>query len=96
MQALAFLDDSRHFDGGCVRFYGHDGERRVVCGITTAALKEHDEYLPRHGLLPAELFLEAFDRHQIAIHDAARRKYACGDCEAEGDVLVLLHRRDLG
>ena len=49
-----------------------------------------------HGLLRAQLFLEAFDRHQVAIHDAARRKYACGECELEGDVLVLLHRRDLG
>ncbi|MDP4822519.1 MAG: DUF1488 domain-containing protein [Aestuariivirgaceae bacterium] len=96
MRALAFLDESRHFDGGCVRFYGHDGERRVACGITASALKEHDAFLPHHGLLPAELFLEAFDRHQIAIHDAARRKYACGDCETEGDVLILLHRRDLG
>ena len=96
MRALAFLEDSRHFDGGCVRFYGHDGEQRVACGITLAALKEHDPHLPRHVLLPAELFLEAFDRHQVAIHDAARRKYACGECELEGDVLVLLHRRDLG
>ena len=96
MHALASLEDFRHFDGGCVRFFGHDGEQRVLCGITTAALKEHDRHLPRHGLLPAELFLEAFDRHQVAIHDAARRKYAGGECEPDGDVLVLLHRRDLG
>ena len=95
MQPLAFLDEFRHFDGGCVRFVGHDGKRKVLCGITASALKEHDAHLPRHGLLPAELFLESFDRHQIAIHDAARRKYAAGHCEPEGELLVILHRHDL-
>ena len=51
--------------------------------------------LARRYKLPAELFLESFDRHQIAIHDAARRKYAAGHCEPEGELLVILHRHDL-
>jgi hypothetical protein len=96
MQALAFLDDTRYFDGGCVRFYGHDGTQRIACGITASALKAHDPNMPHHGLLPAELFLQAFDRHQISIHDAARRKYAAGHCEASGELIIVLHRHDLG
>lgn len=48
-------------------------------GREASALKEHDRLLPRHGLLPAELLLEAFDHHQMAIHDDAWRKSVCGD-----------------
>ncbi len=95
MHALAFLDDTRHFDGGCVRFVGHDGLKPVSCGVTAAALKAHDSQLPRHGLVPAELFLEAFDRLQLAIHDAARRKYSVGARESEGDLMILIHRNDI-
>jgi len=42
MAELAFLDEFRLFDGNYVRFYGHDGTRRVLCGVTVEALKQRD------------------------------------------------------
>ena len=95
MRLLAFVDEDRHFDGHCVRFQGKDGAASICCAITAAALKEQDRHLPRHGLVPAEMFLDAFDRHQIAIHDAARRKYHAGHVEPAGEIRILIHRQDL-
>jgi hypothetical protein len=95
MAELAFLDDFRLFDGNCVRFHGHDGNREVLCGVTVEALKRCDPALPRNGLIPAEHFLEAFERLQVAIHDTARAKHARGQFEAEGDVELVIRRLDL-
>ena len=72
MRLLAFVDEDRHFDGHCVRFQGKDGAASICCAITAAALKEQDRHLPRHGLVPAEMFLEAFDRQCREIESKLR------------------------
>jgi uncharacterized protein DUF1488 len=95
MAELAFLDEFRLFDGNCVRFYGHDGGHKVLCGVTVEALKRCDPSLPRNGLVPAEEFLKAFERLMVDIHDTARAKHAKGEIEPDGDIKVLIKRRDL-
>ncbi|MEO9877665.1 MAG: DUF1488 family protein [Anderseniella sp.] len=94
MRQLVFSSDDRSFDGECVRFSGRDGHREVVCGVTVFALKHHDPGLPMDGLLPAELFLDAYDRHLIQIHDMARRKYAEGRTEQDGPIEIMVHDED--
>jgi len=95
MGQLAFLDEDRLFDGQCIRFMGFDSTDEVTCGVTVAALKACDPGLQRHGLVPAETFLASFDGLLVAIHDAARRKYDRGKFESEGDLRIVVHRRDL-
>jgi hypothetical protein len=95
MGQLAFLDEDKLFDGQCIRFTGFDGKDEVTCGVTIAALKACDRSLQRYGLIPAEAFLASFDGLLVAIHDAARRKYDRADFESEGDVRIVVHRRDL-
>lgn len=94
MGTLVFSDDFRLFDGECVRFHGRDGEDEVLCGVTTYALKHHFPGLPLEGLLPGEVFLEAYDKRMAAIHDVARRKYNAGVFEKTGDVKVMVHDHD--
>ncbi len=94
MGELAFLDESRLFDGECVRFTGHDGEHEVMCGVTIYALKRHAPELPTEGLLPAEVFLRTYDRLAPHIHTIARRKHAAGAVEGEGEVEIMVHAND--
>lgn len=94
MGKLVFSRDDRLFDGECVRFYGQDGQREVVCGVTVFALKRHHRDLPLQGLLPGELFLEAYDKRLIDIHDIARQKYADGRTEPEGAIEIMVHDED--
>ena len=95
MGQLAFLGEDRLFDGQSVRFTGFDDKEEITCGVTIAALKACDPALQRHGLVPAEAFLASFERLLIAIHDAARRKYDRREFEPDGDLRILVHRRDL-
>ena len=94
MGDLAFVDDFRLFDGQCVRFHGHDGKHQVLCGVTVYALKRHAPHLPGEGLVPAEMFLEAYDRLATEIHHVARRKHAQGHFEPEGAVEIMVHAAD--
>jgi Protein of unknown function (DUF1488) len=95
MVQLAFLGEERLFDGQCVRFTGFDGKKEVSCGVTIVALKECDPGLQRHGLVPAEAFLESYEKLMVTIHDAARRKYERSEFEPAGDIRIMVHRRDL-
>ena len=95
MGQIAFVEEDRLFDGKCVRFRGMDGDREVKCGVTLVALKECDPNLQRYGLVPAEAFLSSYDKLMIQIHDAARAKYSRGEFETEGEVQIMVHRRDL-
>lgn len=94
MGQLAFTSDDRLFDGECVRFTGHDGKQTVLCGVTVYALKHRHPDLPMEGLLPGELFLDAYDLYAIEIHDIARHKYAEGLTEPEGPVQIMVHDHD--
>jgi hypothetical protein len=94
MGQLAFTSDDRLFDGKCVRFVGRDGQRDVMCGVTVFALKHRDPDLPLEGLLPAELFLEAYEQMMIEIHDIARHKYLEGRFEPDGPIEIMVHDED--
>lgn len=78
-----------------IRFKGFDGKKEVTCGVTIVALEECDRSLQRHGLVPAEAFLAAFQKLMIEIHDIARRKYERREFEIEGEVQIMVHRHDL-
>ena len=94
MAQLVFSDDERLFDGQCVRFKGNVGGNDVQCGVTVYALKHHCPDLPVDGLLPGELFLEAYDRLASDIHHAARRKYEAGEFETGSPVMIMVHDHD--
>lgn len=95
MGHLAFVHDDKLFDGECVRFRGMDGDAEVLCGVTAYALQDCDPALPKHGLIGAEAFLEAFDRLLIDIHQVARAKYQRGEFEPDSPVKIMIHRHDL-
>ncbi|MEE4235126.1 MAG: DUF1488 family protein [Anderseniella sp.] len=94
MAHLVFSDDERLFDGQCVRFKGCAAGKDVQCGVTVYALKHHCPELPVDGLLPGELFLEAYDRLASDIHHAARRKYEAGEFETGSPVMIMVHDHD--
>ncbi len=94
MAQLVFSDEDRLFDGQCVRFKGRSGGKDVACGVTVYALKHHCSDLPVDGLLPGELFLEAYDRLASEIHHVARRKFEAGQFETCGPVDVMVHDHD--
>jgi fido (protein-threonine AMPylation protein) len=74
------------FDRDVVLFYGQDGETRVTCVISEEAL--HDDFRgDKRGLL------EVFRENRAAIEQGARQKFAAGDTEADGSVLI--HSGDL-
>jgi hypothetical protein len=95
MQTLVFLDDSKLFDGHCIRLDAMAGKKVVRCGITLAALKQVDSHLPHEGLLPSELFLEAFDRNEGLIKQLCCLKYELQGFEKEGELDIVIHRKDI-
>jgi hypothetical protein len=92
---LDFRDDSTLFDGHCVRLDASCGKKVVHCGVTLAALKQIDSHLPHEGLLPSELFVEAFARNSELIKQLCRLKYQCQDFEKNGELDIVIHRRDI-
>ncbi len=74
------------FDRDVVLFYGHDGESRVRCAISSEALDDHF-----HGDNKDKL--EVFRANRQAIEQEARRKYLAGDTER--DESILIHSDDL-
>ena len=95
MQKLVFQDDSKLFDGHCVRLDAMARKKVVRCGITLAALKQIDSHLPHEGLLPSELFVEAFDRNAELIKQLCCLKYQMQDLEKEGELDIVIHRKDI-
>ena len=95
METLVFQDDSKLFDGRCVRIDAMAGKEIVRCGITLGALKQIDSHLPHEGLLPSELFVEAFDRNSELIKQLCRLKYERRDLEGEGELDIVIHRKDV-
>ena len=95
MKTLVFRDDSKLFDGHCMRFDANAGKKVVRCGITLAALKQIDSHLPHEGLLPSELFAEAFDRNSELIKQLCCLKYQMQDFETEGELDIVVHRKDI-
>jgi hypothetical protein len=95
MKTLVFRDDSKLFDGHCMRLDALAGTEIVRCGVTLAALKQIDSHLPHEGLLPSELFIEAFDRNSELIKQLCCLKYELQDFEKEGELDIVVHRKDI-
>jgi Fic family protein len=72
-----------NFDRDVVLFYGQDGETRVTCVISEEAL--HDDF--RGDKRDP---LEVFRENRAAIEQGARQKFAAGDTETDGSVLIHL------
>jgi transcriptional regulator with XRE-family HTH domain len=82
-RVLTFPDPQPRYDNinEVVRFWGHDGTRRVLCAITRDALDDH--YKPER-----KDKLRMFAASRAAIEQEARRKLLAGALEPDGSVLI--------
>jgi transcriptional regulator with XRE-family HTH domain len=82
-RTLTFADED-HYESvrGAVAFSGQDGERRVLCRISSEALDDH--FSDRDRLRP----VAAFRKHRKEIEALARRKYVSGQREPDGSILI--------
>ena len=69
------------FDREVVLFYGQDGDNRVRCAISREALDDDFRGDNRDKV-------EVFRENRAAIEQGARQKYAAGDTETDGSILV--------
>ncbi|MGH9713620.1 MAG: DUF1488 family protein [Candidatus Acidiferrales bacterium] len=69
------------FDREVVLFYGHDGKTRVRCAISREALDDDFGADNRDKV-------EVFRENRQIIEEWAREKYAAGDTETDGSVLI--------
>lgn len=69
------------FDREVVLFYGQDGETRVPCAISREALDDDFRGDNRDKV-------EVFRQNRQVIEQGARQKYAAGDTEPDGSVLI--------
>jgi transcriptional regulator with XRE-family HTH domain len=82
-RTLGFLDDEYQYkttEG--VSFWGHDGERRMLCRISREALDDH--FSERDRLRPDA----AFRKYRREVEASARRKYLLGQTEPDGSILI--------
>ena len=80
---LEFPDQAEKFDFDwqVVLFYGEDGKRRVRCAISREALD--DDF----GADKSDQ-VEVFRENRRVIEEWARQKYAAGDTETDGSILI--------
>ena len=69
------------FDREVVVFFGQDGDNRVRCAISREALDDDFRADDRDKV-------EVFRENREVIEEGARRKYAAGDTEPDGSVLI--------
>jgi hypothetical protein len=80
--------EERHdFDRDVVLFDGQDGDSRVRCAISRETLDDDFSGDDRDKV-------EVFRENRAAIEQGARQKYAAGDLETDGSVLI--HPGELG
>jgi Fic family protein len=82
-EKLAFPDKEHRTDAtrGTI-FWGEEGEKRVRCIISREAL---DDHFSEGGRLPPDT---AFQEHQAEIEALANRKYALGQLEPDGNIII--------
>lgn len=82
-RALNFPDPEPRYDSinEAVRFWGHDGTRRILCAITRDALDDH--YKPER-----KDKLKTFEANRAAIEQEARRKFLAGAVESDSSVMI--------
>jgi hypothetical protein len=80
---LKFPDQAEKwdFDREVVLFFGQDGDSRVRCAISREAL---DDDFRGDGRDKVEVFRE----NRAAIERGVRQKYAAGDTETDGSILI--------
>ena len=71
------------FDREVVLFFGKDGDTRVRCAISREALDDDFSGDDRDKV-------ELFRKNRAAIERGVRQKYAAGDTETDGSVLIHL------
>lgn len=82
-RTLGFVDeDYRYGMAEGVTFWGQDGEKRVLCRISRAAL---DDHFSEHDRLRPDA---AFRKYRRDIEALARRKYLLGQTELDGSILI--------
>jgi|HubBroStandDraft_1064217.scaffolds.fasta_scaffold508743_1 transcriptional regulator with XRE-family HTH domain len=82
-QTLSFPDREFRIDvADGVTFYGQDSEKRVRSRVSREALEDH--FSVRNRLRPEA----AFKKHRAEIESFVRRKYALGQTEPDGSVLI--------
>jgi transcriptional regulator with XRE-family HTH domain len=82
-RSLVFSDPEFARDSGdAIAFWGQDGETKVRCRVSGAALDDHFSDGDR---LKAQA---AFKKHRKEIEGLARRKYLYGQREPDGSVLI--------
>jgi prophage maintenance system killer protein len=83
LHALAFPDRDHSTDlaRGAI-FWGEDGSKRVLCIISREALDDH--FSDRDRLRPDA----AFQAHRPEIETLASRKYALGQLEPDGSIII--------
>jgi hypothetical protein len=69
------------FEREVVFFFGHDGDSRVRCAISREALDDDFRGEDRDKV-------EVFRENRAAIEQGVRQKYAAGDTEPDGSVLI--------
>jgi transcriptional regulator with XRE-family HTH domain len=82
-RVLNFPDPEPRYDSinETVRFWGHDGTKRVLCAITNEALDDH--YKPER-----KDKLKTFEANRAAIEQEARRKFLADTSEPDGSVII--------
>jgi transcriptional regulator with XRE-family HTH domain len=82
-RGLSFPEPDARYDtiGEAVRFWGHNGTRRVRCAISREALDDH--YKPER-----KDKVKMFEAHREAIEHEARRKFLAGQLEPDGSILI--------
>jgi hypothetical protein len=80
---LQFLDkvEKFDFDREVIVFFGHDRKIRVRCGISREALDDDFGADNRDKV-------EVFRENRKVIEEWARQKYAAGDTETDGSILI--------
>jgi fido (protein-threonine AMPylation protein) len=80
---LKFPDQAEKWDleGEVVLFFGQDGENRVRCAISREALDDDFRAEKRDKV-------EVFRENRAALEQGARQKYAAGDTETDGSILI--------
>jgi transcriptional regulator with XRE-family HTH domain len=82
-RTLAFTDPASSYDSSLgVTFWGEDGDKRIRCRISRAALDDH--FSENDRLRPEA----AFKKHRSEIEAAARKKYLRGQQQPDGTVLI--------
>lgn len=73
-----------NWDKSSVTFYGHDGQKKIVCYIPQEALDDTFRQTSSSG----EMVIGLFRQNRSKIEHAARRKFFANQFEPDGSILI--------